>query len=63
MANNYYYLLGASSYNTEDINIHSFIYSFYLYMPLQVPYYSEALLTQHGYCVGVSHRSATGNCE
>src|SRR6218665_932262 len=25
--------------------------------------YSEALPTQHGYCVGVSRRSATGNCE
>jgi len=30
---------------------------------LQVHYYSEALSTQHRYCVGVSHRSATGNCE
>jgi len=31
--------------------------------PLQINYYSEALPAQHGYCVGVSHRSATGNCE
>jgi len=31
--------------------------------PLQVHYYSEALLTQHGYCVRVSRRSTTGNCE
>jgi len=31
--------------------------------PLQVLYYSEALQTQNGYCVGVSRRSATGNCE
>ena len=31
--------------------------------PLQVHYYSEALPTQHGYFVGVSHQSATGNCE
>jgi len=31
--------------------------------PLQVPYYSEVLPTQHGYCVGVSRLSATGNCE
>src|SRR6218665_2470039 len=34
--------------------------------PLQVHYYraySEALPTQHGCCVGVSRRSATGNCE
>jgi len=30
---------------------------------LQVHYYSEALPTQHGYCVGVSRRSATSNCE
>src|SRR6218665_3243516 len=31
--------------------------------PLQVHYYSEALLTQHGYCAGVSCRCATRNCE
>ena len=31
--------------------------------PLQVHYYSEVLPTQHGYCVGISCRSATGNCE
>ena len=31
--------------------------------PLQVQYYSEVLLTQHGYCAGISRRSATGNCE
>src|SRR6218665_1701798 len=31
--------------------------------PLQVHFYSEVLPTRHGYCVGVSHRSATGNCE
>ena len=31
--------------------------------PLQVHYYSEALPTQHGYCVGVSCWSATGKCE
>src|SRR6218665_120226 len=31
--------------------------------PLEVHYYSEALTTQHGYCVGVSRRSAKGNCE
>ena len=44
----------------------SFIYSFIQAIsiaPLQVRYYSEALLTQHGYRVGVSSRSATGNCE
>ena len=38
--------------------IHSFIYSFIPYIskaPLQVHYYSEALPTQHGYCVEVSH--------
>ena len=27
--------------------------------PLQVHDYSEVLPTQHGYCVGVSHQSAT----
>jgi len=31
--------------------------------PLQVRYYSEQIPTQHGYCAGVSNRSATGNCE
>ena len=31
--------------------------------PLQVHYHSEALPTQHGHCVGVSRRSATGNCK
>jgi len=31
--------------------------------PLQVHYYSEALPTLHGYCVGVPRQSATGNCE
>ena len=31
--------------------------------PLQVHYYSAALPTQHGYCVGASRRSAAGNCE
>ena len=31
--------------------------------PIHVHYYSEALHIQHGYCVGISHRSATGNCE
>jgi len=45
------------------IRIHSFIHSGYSVAPLQVHYYSEALPTQHGYSVGVSRRSATGNCE
>jgi len=30
---------------------------------LQVHYYTEALPTRYGYCVGVSHWRATGNCE
>jgi len=41
--------------------IHSLIQAISI-TPLQV-YYSEALQTQHGYCVGVSRRRATGNCE
>jgi len=46
----------------------AFIYLFLFILaisiaPLQVHFYSEVLPTQHGYCVGVSHRSATGNCE
>jgi len=42
--------------------IHSFIQAISI-APLQVHYYSEALPTKHGYCVAVSRRSATGNCE
>src|SRR6218665_2860251 len=45
---------------------HSFIHSFIQatsIVPLQVLYYSEPLHTQHGYCAGVSRRSATGNCK
>jgi len=40
--------------------IHSFIQAISI-APLH--YYSEALPTQHGYCAGVSHRSATCNCK
>jgi len=46
--------------------IHLFIHSFIQAIsiaPLQIHYYSEVLLTQHGYRVGVSRWSATGNCE
>jgi len=54
--------------NTDEfkVKIHSFIHSFIQTIsiaPLQVHFYSEALLTQHGYCAGVSRRSASGNCE
>src|SRR6218665_1130002 len=50
--------------------MHAFIHSGHFYSassspllaisiaPLQVHYYSEALPTQHGYCIGVSRRSA-----
>jgi len=31
--------------------------------PLQVHYYTEALPTQHWYCVGVSSQSTRGKCE
>ena len=41
---------------------HSFIQAISM-VPLQVHYYSEALPAQHGYCVVVSCRSATGNCK
>ena len=44
------------------ILIHSFIQAIYI-APLQIHYYSEALPTQHGHCVGVSRQSTTGNCE
>src|SRR6218665_5756 len=39
------------------IFIRSFIHAISI-APLQVLYYSEALPTQHGYCMGVSRRSA-----
>src|SRR6218665_717220 len=42
--------------------IHSLIQVIFI-APLQVRYYSEVLPTQHGYCAGVSRRSATGNCK
>jgi len=42
--------------------LHSFIQAISI-MPIQVHYHSEALLTQHGYCVRVSRRSATSNCR
>src|SRR6218665_1017396 len=39
--------------------IYLFIHSRYFYSAYSRPlYYSEALPTQHGYCVGVSRRSA-----
>src|SRR6218665_3299549 len=42
----------------------SFIHSGHFYSTSSSPlYYSGALPTQHGYCAGVSRRSATGNCE
>src|SRR6218665_3957199 len=41
------------SYVLGFVNIHSFIQTISI-VPLQVHCYSEALLTQHGYCVGVS---------
>ena len=38
-------------------HLHSFIPAISI-APLRVLYYSEALPTQHGYCIGVSRRSA-----
>src|SRR6218665_502002 len=47
------------AYNLHMIvNIHSLIQTISI-APLQVHVYSEALPTQHGYCAGVSRRSAT----
>ena len=43
-------------------SIHSFIQVISI-VPLPVLYYSEALPAQHEYCVGISCRSGTGNCE
>ena len=42
--------------------IHSLIQAISI-APLQVHYYTEALLTQHRCCVGVLRQSAMGNCE
>jgi len=41
-----------------SFDIISFIHSISI-APLQVHYYSEALLTQHRYCVGVSQATAS----
>jgi len=41
--------------------IQSFTQAIHSKVSLQVHYYTEALPTQHGYCVRVSRRSATGN--
>ena len=50
-------------YNTIQLyRIHSFIWAISL-APLQAHYNSEALRTQHKYCVRVSRQSTTGNCE
>ena len=46
----------------RNASIHSVIQASSI-APHQVPYYSDALPTQQGYCVGVSHRSTAGNCE
>src|SRR6218665_60027 len=42
--------------------IHSFIQAISI-APPHVHYYPKALPTQYGYCVGVSRRRATDNCE
>ena len=49
-------------YEYMCVYIHLFIQAIYI-APLQAHYFSEALPMQHGYCVGVSRRSVTGNCE
>ena len=48
------------------LGIFIFIHSFYFYSTSSSPLphrCTEALPTQRGHCVGVSRRSATGNCE
>ena len=55
-----------NSFNSSGKARNRFIYSFIQVIskaPLQVHYYSEALLTQHVHCVTVSCRNPTGNCE
>src|SRR6218665_1713563 len=53
---------GRPHFDRWEGGVHSFIQTISI-APLQVHFYSEALPTQHGYCAGVSRRSATGNCE
>jgi len=54
---------------TDDLHLQSTSQVIYLFIqaisivPFLVHNYSEALPTQHGYCVGVSRWSATGNSE
>ena len=51
-----------STRTTSKVFIYLFIFIHAISIaPLQVHYYSEALPTQHGYCFGISRRSATGN--
>src|SRR6218665_3781346 len=54
------YVLGRE-FLSQQTNGHLTFIQAILIAPLQVHFYSEALPTQHGYCVGVSRRSATGN--
>src|SRR6218665_2507519 len=44
-------------------SLHSFIHSGYLYSASSSPLLLRALPIQHGYCIGVSRRSTTGNCK
>ena len=59
-------LLRGDDVDKDTGELHPFIHSFIQAIsiaPLQVHYYSEALPTQDGFCVRVSRRNATGNCE
>src|SRR6218665_1743817 len=61
----YYTLLPYITNNSYTLSIvltYSFIQAISI-APLQINYYSEALQTLQGHCVGISRRSATGNCE
>src|SRR6218665_3854703 len=49
-------------HTTPRLSQYSFIQTISI-APLQVHSYSEVLPTQHGYCAGVSRRSATGHGE
>jgi len=57
-----YCILASLNFVSNVPKLHSFIHSISI-AHLQVHYYSEALLTQQGYCVRVSRRSTTGNCK
>ena len=50
------------TYNRHTSFINLFIYRGYFYSTSSSPLLLRGIPTQHGYCAGVSRRSAAGNC-